>query len=273
MQTQQKDGGAGSLIARRELIGSLVGRNLKIRYKGSALGFFWSLLTPLCFILIYAVFARLLKFGGSTPDYLQYLVAGIIVWQFTAGCLNDSLHSISGNANLVKKVFFPRVILPLSTALANLVNYLLTFAVLLLYLVVSGHAHLGACWLLAPAFAMHFALCFGLCCLCGTSNVFFRDTEHIVGVISQAWFFTTPVMYPVSFQLDFLPARLGWLAYLNPMTGVLALYRRAILGHAIDAGGSPWWAGVAASCAVCLAVLAAGRRVLKAGDARFGDVL
>ena len=261
------------LAARRELIASLAGRNLKIRYKGSALGFFWSLLTPLCFIAIYAVFARLLKFAGDVPEYLQYLVCGIVAWQFTAGCLNDSLHAISGNANLVKKVFFPRVILPLSTALANLVNYLLTFAVLLLYLAVSGHARLGSAWLLPLAFAMHFSLCLGLCCLCGTSNVFLRDTEHIVGVISQAWFFATPVMYPVAFQLGFLPARLAWLAYLNPMTGILALYRRAIMGMPVEPSGSPWCAGIAASCVVCLAVLAAGLRVLKAGDARFGDVL
>lgn len=261
------------VAARRELVSSLVGRNLKIRYKGSALGFFWSLLTPLCFIAIYAVFARLLKFSGGVPGYLQYLVSGIVAWQFTAGCLNDSLHSIAGNANLVKKVFFPRVILPLSTALANLVNYLLTFAVLMLYLLLSGHARLGAAWLLAPALAMHFALCLGLCCLCGTSNVFFRDTEHIVGVVSQAWFFTTPVMYPVAFQLGFLPPRLAWLAYLNPMTGVLALYRRAILGLPIKPADGPWVAGVAVSCAVCAAILVAGLRALKAGDARFGDVL
>lgn len=272
-ETTTSMAGGGFLAARRELIESLVGRNLKIRYKGSALGFLWSLLTPLCFILIYAVFARLLKFGGLTPDYLQYLVCGIIVWQFTVGCLNDSLHSISGNANLVKKVFFPRVILPLSTALANLVNYMLTFAVLMLYLVASGHARLGCGWLLVPAFAMHFALCLGLCCLCGTSNVFFRDTEHIVGVVSQAWFFTTPVMYPVSFQLDFLPADVGWLAYLNPMTGILALYRKAVLGHAIEAGGCPPAAAVAVSALVCAAVLVVGRQALRAGDARFGDVL
>lgn len=261
------------LAARRELVASLVGRNLKIRYKGSALGFFWSLLTPLCFIAIYAVFARLLKFSGNVPNYLQYLVSGIVAWQFTSGCLNDSLHSISGNSNLVKKVFFPRVILPLSTALANMVNYLLTFLVLLLYLIASGNAHFAAIWLLVPAFAIHFALCLGLCCLCGTSNVFFRDTEHIVGVVSQAWFFTTPVMYPVAFQLGLLPERLAWLAYLNPMTGILALYRRAILGMPIEPVDGPWLAGIAVSCAVSCAILAAGMRVLKAGDARFGDVL
>ncbi len=256
--------------ARRELVGSLVSRNLKIRYKSSALGFCWSLLTPLCSILIYAFFAKILKFGGSIPNYLQYLVAGIIVWQFTVSCMNDSLYCIVGNANLVKKVFFPRAILPLSTALANAVNFLLTFVVLVVYLVVSGHAHFARAWLLLPAFAMQLAMCFGLCCLCGTSNVFFRDTEHIVGVITQAWFFASPVMYPVSFQLDFLPASWKWLAFLNPMTGILTLYREALLGMPAEPGGI---LPAALSAAVCAAVLVVGRLVLKAGDSRFGDVL
>lgn len=270
---EKGQGIGGVLGARRELIASLVGRNLKIRYKGSALGFFWSLLTPLCFIGIYAIFAHLLKFASSSPRYLPYLVTGIVAWQFTVGSLMDSLFCINGNANLVKKVFFPRIILPLSTALANLVNYLLTFAVLLLYLIVSGQLRLAHCWLLPLALAMHFALCLGLCCLCSTSNVFFRDTEHIVGVVSQAWFFATPVMYPIAFQLDFLPAQAAWLAYLNPMTGILALYRLAILGMPVQPSTTVGAAGIAVSCAMCLVVLWLGMRALKAGDPRFGDVL
>ena len=268
----------GELLARRELVASLVGRNLKIRYKSSVLGFFWSLLTPICFIFIYAVFARLLKFGG--PNYLQYLVTGIIVWQFTVSSLNDSLYSIVGNANLVKKVFFPRVILPMSTALANGVNFLLTFAVLLLYLVASGHAHFAQVWLLLPAFAMQVVLCLGLACLCGTSNVFFRDTEHIVGVATQAWFFLSPIMYPQSFQADLISQKISegaqWIAFLNPMTGILALYRKALLGDEALLGGPPGpggWLPFAISALVCLAVLAAGLLVLRAGDRRFGDVL
>lgn len=257
-----------ALLARRELIGNLVGRNLKIRYKSSVLGFFWSLLTPLFFILIYAVFARLLKFGG--PGYLQYLVTGIIAWQFTVSCLNDSLYSIVGNANLVKKVFFPRLILPLSTALANSINFVLTFLVLLIYLVASGNADFSQFWMVVPAFVMQLLLGIGLCCLCGTSNVFFRDTEHIIGVVSQAWFFLSPIMYPMKYQLDFLSGRLQYLAYLNPMTGILSAYRQALLGQPVQPGS---WVPYAISAAVCVAVFFIGKAVLSAGDRRFGDVL
>ena len=211
----------------------LTARNLKIRYKGSVLGFFWSLLTPALTILMYAVFAHILKFNKGQPHYLQFLVSGIIVWGFTAGCLNDSLFSIAGNANLVKKVYFPRAILPLSTALANGVNFLLTFVPLLAYLALTGTLAWGPglLWLL-PAFAFHLALCAGIACLVGTLNVFFRDTQHIVGIGQLAWFFLTPVFYWPAMQVSAAPLPDAWrgLVYLNPMTGILARYRRGLMG-------------------------------------------
>lgn len=259
-----------TLFERRELLATLIGRNLKIRYKGSALGFFWSLLTPGFFILIYAVFAGILKFNAGQPNYLQFLVAGIIVWQFTAGCLNDSLNAIVGNSNLVKKVFFPRIILPVSTALANAVNFFLTFIVLVVYLLISGAADFHAVWWLVPALIMQLALCIGLCCLCGTANVFYRDTQHIIGVISQAWFFLSPVMYGVDLQLGFLPGNLHHIAYLNPMTGILAAYRAALMGMPITPAG---WQPIAISSCVCFLVFLFGLQALRAGDKRFGDVL
>lgn len=269
-----------SLMAKRELIGKFVSRNLKIRYKNSVLGFFWSLLTPLCSILMYAIFAKLLKFGGD--GYLPYLITGIIAWQFTVSCLNDSLHAIVGNSNLVKKVFFPRIILPLSTALANAINFFLTFIVLVLYLVVSGSADFTDIWLILPAFAMQMVLCLGIACFCSTSNVFFRDTEHIIGVVSQAWFFLTPIMYPMSFQTDvitnkFTDSLLPWI-YLNPMTGILTLYRKALLGAKANLGDElpaavDGWMPICLSFAACLLVLFLGRTVLRVGDRKFGDVL
>lgn len=270
----------------RDLVRMLVARNLTIRYKGSALGFVWSLLTPLAMIAIYAVFAgvlgmrrALLGLSGDTFDYLPFLVTGIVSWQFTAGVLGDSLHAIAGNANLVKKVYFPRAILPVSTVLANAVNFLLTFVVLLAYLALVGALRISASTLwLAPALALHLALALGVALSVSTLNVFFRDTEHVVGLLSLAWFFLTPVMYETGLQTTALsrfawfPARLYGLAYLNPMTGVLALYRRALLGMDLaPAGVSPAWAWLSAVSA--LALLAVGAAALRAGDRRFGDVL
>lgn len=260
------------------LMRMLVARNLKIRYKGSALGFFWSLLTPALTIAMYAVFARILKFNNGQAHYLEYLVVGTVAWGFTAGAMNDSLSSIAGNANLVKKVFFPRVILPLSTAAANCVNFALTLVPLLLFLLATGALDLShAIWIL-PAFAAHAVLCAGICCLVGTLNVFFRDTQHIVGVGQMAWFFLTPVFYGVSMQLEAFPTApfLKRLVFLNPMTGVLAMYRRGLMGQELvpeEWAGTVPPASILVSCAVCALVMLAGHLALKAGNRRFGDVL
>ncbi len=264
------------IIQRRELVCILVERNLKIRYKNSVLGFLWSLLTPLAMILIYAVFAKILKFNNGQPDYLQFLVTGIVVWQFTSGCLNDSINAIVGNTNLVKKVSFPRIILPVSTALADAVNFLLTFIILVIYLAFTGTLSISAntLWIFAAA-AMHLVLGIGLSCLCSVSNVFFRDTQHIVGLGSMAWFFLSPVFYGTELQtgvlsgINFLPQGI---IYLNPMTGILSAYRAGLMGlSAFPAGMNPSW--MLLSAGVCAVVFLLGMFAVRSGDKYFGDIL
>lgn len=268
------------LIQRRELITILVIRNLKIRYKNSALGFFWSLLTPAFMILMYACFAKLLKFADGS-DYLPFLVSGIVFWQFTAGCMNDSLNAIVGNTNLVKKVAFPRIILPMSTALANGVNFLLTIAVLVVYLILAGvFEYVNIYWLI-PAILMHLMLCIGICCVCSVANVFFRDTQHIIGIGSLAWFFMSPVFYRTSMQTDAIvsvfgvaeASQLKGIIFLNPMTGILGAYRAGLMQNQLPVpeGISLWWMLVSAS--ICFIVFVAGLIAIRKGDKSFGDVL
>ena len=132
----------------RDLLGTLVVRNLKIRYKRSVLGFFWTLLNPLFLIVIYAIFLKILEFfDPSDPLFLPMLVCGIIVWQFLAMSLGDSLYAVLGNANLVTKTSFPRMILPLSMVIANLVNFLLSLVILFVYLLFVD-APFGPIWVL-----------------------------------------------------------------------------------------------------------------------------
>ncbi len=262
---------ANDIWERRELLWILIVRNLKIRYKHSALGFFWSLLSPLLMILIYATFASILKFNLGRPHYLQSLVIGIVVWQFLSMCLNDSLYAVMGSVNLVKKTAFPRIILPLAMVLANLLNFLLTWIVLLLYLVFMKmqFQHLE---LLALVLLMQLALCLGLAFIVSSVNVFFRDTEHILGVGTLAWFFLSPIFYPVSMQLEHLPASLEWLAFLNPMTGIVWSYRVLLMGDLMpDVIVRP--IGLVVSAAVCAIVLAIGLGLFQKLQLRFGDEL
>ncbi len=239
---------------RRELLWILVARNLKIRYKHSVLGFFWSLLGPLLLILIYATFAAILRFSAGRPNYLQFLVIGIVVWQFLSMCLNDSLYAVMGNVNLVKKTAFPRIILPLAMVLANLANFLLTWIVLFLYLVVvqMSFQHLE---LLLVVLLVQFVLCLGLA----------------MG-LSLAWFFMTPIFYPVSMQLEKLPEGAGWLAFLNPMTGIVWAYRTLLMGDKLPDMAVPR-SYLLVSAVVCFVMLGIGFAVFHKLQGRFGDEL
>ena len=186
------------LRGRRELVGNLVARELKSRYKGSVLGFLWSLLTPLFMAVIYMFFLRLLDRGVP----IEEIIIGVFAWQFTVQAVQSGMESITGNANLVKKVFFPRCILPLSTTLAALVNYLLSLVVQ--FLIVGGLLIArGGSWARDAAAAAADPVPHAVQPRAGpgfrASNVYFRDTQHLVGVLLTAWFFVSPAMYNLDF--------------------------------------------------------------------------
>ncbi len=251
----------------RDLLALLVRRNLRIRYKGSSLGFLWSLMTPTLMILIYALFARIMRFNMGRRDYLEFLMVGMVVWQFLATCAHDALHAISGNRTVIQKTAFPRFILPLAQVLANAVNFVLTLVVLLVFLLLM-RVPFGP-WPWVPiALLTQTALCFGLALILATAHVFFRDTEHILGVALLAWFFLTPVFYGLSFQLDRLPSGYKWLAFLNPMTGLLSAYRAAFLNESLPTTGT-----MTISFAVSWGILLLGWNVFQRLQIRFADEL
>lgn len=231
------------LIARRELIWNLVLRSLRIRYKGSALGFLWTLLNPLMMMLIYWLFISILKF--AIP--LSHLLTGVIFWQFIAMCTSDAVKSVSGFPNLVKKTYFPRIVLPLSMVIANLINFAFSLAVLgvilfLLKLFARAAVDFSFLWMLPFVLMIQFSLVLGIALLISSANVFFRDIEHIVGVVLQALFFLTPIIYPLSFVRDRLAGLklsgvLLSIYLLNPMASLVTAFRKAFLGKELFSGG------------------------------------
>ena len=256
-----------NVYERRELLWILVARNLKIRYKSSALGFFWTLLSPLFMILIYATFASILKWNDGKPNYLQFLIVGLVVWQFLMMCLGDSLSTITGSANLVKKTAFPRVLLPLAVTLANLINFLLTSSVLVMYLLVMRMSFSNLGWL-PVVLASHFALCLGMGLIVSATNVYFKDTEHILGVATLAWFFLSPIFYSINLQLDKLPDALDWAAFLNPMSGIICAYRVCLMSDS-----SPGRGMMAISFVMAWLVLAFGLVLFQNLQRRFAEEL
>lgn len=252
-----------NVVQRRELVWILIERNLKIRYKSSVLGFFWSLLSPLFLIGIYSLFLGLLKFEIHLPT----LVTAIIAWQFLGMCLGDALHSIVGNANLVTKSAFPRILLPFSMVGANAINFLFSFAVLTVYLLVVRADFGGVAWL--PVIMLtQTALCLGMAMIVGTANVFFRDTEHVMSVVMLAWFFLSPVIYEPRMIMDGFPRWVQVAFYVNPMSGILTAYRAALLA---PPGVATWLLGL--SFGVAWAVFLVGLLIFHAAEPRFGDEL
>lgn len=213
------------IFNRRELLWNLVIRNLKIRYKGSVLGFFWSFLDPLLMMLVYLLFIKLMRFSIELP----VLLVGVIVWQFFVMCSNDSVNIITGSANLVKKVYFPRIILPLAMVIANLVNFLLSIGILIIILLFFK-IHIGLAILWLPVIILfQFIFCIGVSLVLSTFNVFFKDTEHLLGVVMMTWFFLTPIIYPV----DKVPAEFLNLYFINPMASLVTFYRYSLLGKGL----------------------------------------
>lgn len=251
------------IISRHELLGILVSRNLKIRYKSSALGFFWSLLVPVFLIIIYKAFLALLKFEIE----LEVLVTGVIVWQFFTMCVGDSLHAIVGNANLVTKASFPRLILPTSMVISNLVNFLLSCVVLMIFLLIMK-VDFGSLHWLPLVVLSQTGLCLGVSYIFSAANVFFRDTEHIQSMLLLAWFFMTPVIYPMSLVTDNFSPWVSSVFFLNPMTGIVTAYRMLLLS-----AENPGNLSMVLSIGMAWLFFAVGMMVFQRVEGHFSDEL
>jgi ABC-type polysaccharide/polyol phosphate export permease len=253
------------LFERHELIANFVSRNLKQRYKGSFFGFFWSLLHPLFLVLVYLVFIRLMRF----PMDLPYLIVGVLVWQFFSLACGDSVSIVHGHASLVKKTWFPRVILPLSAVLGNLVHFLLSLLILFAFLAAfrlwPGVEYVHLPWLIG----VQFFLCLGMALLLSSLNVFYRDVEHLLQIVLMAWFFITPIIYPLSSILEnpSLPPFVLTLYFSNPMASLVQLYRQVFLGT--PPPGVPVWPGLVVAGLIFLAGLYSFLRL----EPRFADEL
>jgi ABC-type polysaccharide/polyol phosphate export permease len=258
--------------ASAELLASLVARELKSRYKGSVFGFLWALLVPLFMAFIYVVFLRLLVGRGVS---VEGVIVGVFAWQYTVQCVQGGMTSITGNSNLVRKVFFPRILLPVAVTGANLVNFLLSLIVQFAVLGVLGAAGgtgIGGALGALPAVVLWLTVFnLGLALLLSGVNVHFRDTQHLVGVLLSAWFFVSPVMYDLSLIEPFAVGR-PWLmplVWLNPMTGLLTAARASVLpGVAF-----PWTVWSVAGLAIPGLILGAGVVVFRRAQRHFADVL
>lgn len=225
------------LIEYRDLVRNLVGRDLKVRYKNSFLGFFWSLLNPLAMMVVFTVVFTIMLPNSGLERFPVFVLCALLPWNLFSSSVMTSIHSIVGNAHLIKKVYFPREVLPLSTVLANLVNFLLALIVLFAMMFALRTPLTRWALLLPVIIFIQLIFTLGLAFFLSTVNVFYRDTPMIMDVAMLAWFFLTPVFYPITILPHYYRTPFGFsldiqrLAYiLNPMASLIASYR-VILYH------------------------------------------
>ena len=216
------------LFRYKELIKTLVSRNLKARYRNSILGYAWTWLDPLMMMLVFIlVFDVLLRSG--VENFPLYLLCGLIPWTFFSNTIINSVGSITSNAGLIKRVYYPREIFPLTLTLTHGVNMLLSCLVLIPVILFFGIDFTQKILLFPIIITFLFFFTFGLSLLFSVMNVFMRDMMHIVPLIIRVWFFSTPIFYAVENRV---PERLlDIYMFLNPMAVMLSLFRAAFMNY------------------------------------------
>jgi ABC-2 type transport system permease protein len=247
------------LVAHREILANLVRKELKVKYVASVLGAVWSLLNPLVYLAVFTFVTRVL--GNGLPDYPVYLLSGLLAWNlFSASTLGGS-RSVIDNANLVKKVAFPREILPLAAIGVALVDYGLQMIVLLIFIVATVGLRVPDLALLPLAFAALLMFTCALTAWIAAVNVRYRDVGHLLNIGLLVWFWVTPIVYASGLVQQHLKGQefLKFLYFCNPLTAVVEGMHRALYGfqRLPDGGGFVTWDMSLGTLALVLAAVLA----------------
>jgi ABC-type polysaccharide/polyol phosphate export permease len=245
--------GRHSLVGAGEILRALVIKELKVKYKRSILGFLWSLVTPVALVAVYLfVFGQIYRVGPD--DFGLFLLSGLLPWHYFNMGLVAATNSLVDNAPLIRKVYFPRILIPVSSVVANLVTFLVGLGMLSIVAVLSGRSvwpHLH--WLIL-AVGLETALCAGAAMALSIWNVYLRDIRQLISILLLVLFFMTPIVY----ELSFVPARFRPLLSLNPLSAIMAAYRSALFY-----GSDPDLGLVGIGAAVTLLILGFGWAVFR----------
>lgn len=204
----------------RELLKNNVKKEIRGKYKGAWLGVLWSFLNPLFMLVIYAiVFSEIMKV--SIPNYAMFMFVALMPWTFFTTTISLGTNSIVTNSGIIKKVYFPREIIPVSIVTSNLINFLISCIIMFSFLLISGLG-LSVYALFFPLIlALQYFLMLGMVLILSALTVYIRDIEHFVGITLLALFYGTPIVY----SMDMVPDKIAWILNLNPMTPIINSYR------------------------------------------------
>ena len=204
----------------RQLLKSNVRKEIRGKYKGSFLGVLWSFVNPLLMTLVYAiVFPFILK--NSQDHYVTFLITGIIPWSFFTACISQGTNTILLNGGIIKKVYFPRIVLPISVVTSALINFLISCLIIFIFLIFSGIGFSYYILLLPIVVLIQYILQLGLLFITCSVDVYVRDAEYLINFFVQMLFYGTPVLY----SSTLFPENIRWILNLNPLTQIINAYR------------------------------------------------
>jgi lipopolysaccharide transport system permease protein len=249
----------------RELLYFFTWRDLKVRYKQTMVGVGWALFQPFVTMVVFSVFfGKFAQIPSDGVPYPLFVFVGLLIWQFFSGALAETSNSLVGNQAIITKVYFPRLILPLSSILTKFVDFLIASVILAGLMTYYGYVpHLAGLFLLPILLIISFVTALGGGLILSSVNVKYRDVRYALPFFIQILLFLTPVIYPPSITGNY-----GWLLAINPMTGVVNAARSSLLGN-----GAVDWASLFFSFMISFALLVAGFIYFKKTERYFADIV
>lgn len=246
------------------LLLQLTAREIKARYKQSVVGYAWVLLNPLAQLLVYSfVFSIVFRFPTNGVPYTVYLYAALLPWTFSQTAISSATQSLVDNASLLRKVAFPREVIPYASVISKVVDLFFS-ALLFVAMVAILHVKISPTIILfIPLFVIQVILTTGLSLMLSTLNLFYRDIQYLTNLLMMLWMYMTPIVYPLSL----VPKPYVSLYKLNPMVGIIEGYRSAIFGYPFE------WTIIAWSALISLLIFILGFWFFKQQEKRFADAV
>ncbi len=249
----------------RELLYFLTKREIQVRYKQTVLGGLWAIIQPFFTMIVFTLFfGKLAKMPSDGVPYPIFVYAGLLPWTYFANALSNSGNSLVGSANLISKVYFPRIIIPGSSSLAGLLDFFVAMTVLAAMMIYYQFVPNNGILLFPFLVGLTFLCAVGVGLWLSALNVQYRDIRYVIPFLIQLWMFISPVIYPVSM----VPEKYRWALALNPMGGIIKAYRASLLGHQpID------WFLLGISTGIIIITFTSGMYYFRRMEKTFADVV
>ena len=247
----------------RFLLEQLTQREIKARYKQSFVGYAWVLLNPLSQLLVYSfVFSVVFRFPTANIPYPIFLFSALLPWTLFQNAISSATQSLVVNASLLKKIAFPREIIPYSVVFSKLVDFFFSALVFVAFVLIFRVQLATTSWWIFPILGAQIILTVGLSLTLAAANLFYRDIQYLANLLLMLWMYMTPIVYPLSM----VPTRYAWLYKLNPMVGIVEGYRSALFGYPFESTIIVW------AALISILVFLISYRLFKRAEKVFADI-